>query len=203
MAKNTGTVVYHLFFGVLTLVAVGCQLGVQLDYGGGIINFFSFFTNLSNIYAAVMFLVVVWYRLAGKKLGPKLEIARGTSVVCMVIVGVVFSVLLRDVDLGHLMPWVNAVVHYAMPLAALLSWLWWPPRARLSARSIVYWLVFPAAYLVYVLLRGAATGWYPYPFLTPSKVGGYAGVAGYAVGILALFLAASWVLLRWAKRRTI
>ena len=50
------------------------------------------------------------------------------------------------------------------------------------------WLIFPAAWIVYVLIRGALVGKYPYPFLDPAN-GGYATVAVYCAGILVLMLA--------------
>jgi len=52
-----------------------------------------------------------------------------------------------------------------------------------------------------VLIRGGVTGWYPYPFLDPAKVGGYGGVAVYAIGIAATFLIAGWVLLALGNKR--
>ena len=46
-------------------------------------------------------------------------------------------------------------------------------------------LLFPAVWLVVVLLRGATDGWVPYPFLDPGQE--YAAVAGYCVVILVAF----------------
>jgi len=46
-----------------------------------------------------------------------------------------------------------------------------------------------------VLIRGAIVGWYPYPFLNPENVGGYSGVAAYIIGIMVVFVVASWSLL--------
>jgi hypothetical protein len=56
--------------------------------------------------------------------------------------------------------------------------------------------MFPALYLVYALVRGPIAGWYPYPFLDPTMVGGYGGVALYCVGILASLFIASFLLMK-------
>jgi hypothetical protein len=64
----------------------------------------------------------------------------------------------------------------------------------LGVRDLVQFLVFPAAYLAYSLLRGAQAGWYPYPFLNPTRVGEYGGVAVYAIGITMIFLLVGWTL---------
>ena len=58
----------------------------------------------------------------------------------------------------------------------------------------------PAAYLVYSLIRGPIVDWYPYPFLNPDEVGGYGGVAAYAVGIAALAALGTWVIV-WIGHR--
>ena len=75
-----------------------------------------------------------------------------------------------------------------MPVALLLDWVCAPPKYRLELRWRLLWLVFPLLFLIYTLLRGASVDWYPYPFLDPSRVGGYAGVAAYSVVILAVFV---------------
>lgn len=118
----------------------------------------------------------------------------------MTIVGLVFAVLLRNVDLGALLPWINFVLHYVMPVAIVLDWLLQPPASKLNTKHLAISLVFPAAYLVYVVLRGARTGWYPYPFFNPANVGGYGGVATYSLGIAATFLFAGWALLAIGNR---
>jgi hypothetical protein len=56
-------------------------------------------------------------------------------------------------------------------------------------------------YIAYVLVRGSFVQWYPYPFLNPSNVGGYSGVAAYVVGIAAAFVFASWALLVLGNHR--
>ena len=126
--------------------------------------------------------------------GKSRDLIRYVSTVNMIVVGLVFTILLRNVDLGALLPWVNYVLHYLMPITIVLDWLLSPPVSRLDSRNILLALAFPAAYLAYVIVRGADTGWYPYPFLDPAKVGGYGGVATYSLGIAATFVLAAWVL---------
>jgi hypothetical protein len=40
-----------------------------------------------------------------------------------------------------------------------------------------------------------------YPFLNPANVGGYGGVAVYAVGVTATFMIGGWVLIAFGNRR--
>jgi hypothetical protein len=121
---------------------------------------------------------------------------RGGVIVYIVFVGLVFNTLLRDVDLSSLIPWVNVVVHFLLPIAGLLDWLIWPPRRRLPLRIAFLWLVWPVVYVAYSLIRGAITGFYPYPFFNPGAVGGYGGVALYCLVMLVGFLVLA-LLIRW------
>lgn len=192
----------RVFFAALALVAMGQQLVLHLGAAHSALNFFSYFTNLSNLVAAVVLLLAALGPSVGNFVLP--DTARFVAATNMTVVGIVFAVLLRNVDLGALLPWVNGVLHYIMPLAVVAEWLWKPPASRLRARHVGPALIFPAAYLAYVIVRGAQVGWYPYPFLDPANVGGYGGVTAYAGGIAATFVLAGWALLaigNWRSRR--
>ena len=67
----------------------------------------------------------------------------------------------------------------------MADWLLEPPRARLTIRQGLLWLIFPVGWIAYTMIRGGLVGLYPYPFLDPAN-GGYATVALYCVGILGL-----------------
>ena len=91
------------------------------------------------------------------------------------------------------LPWVNIALHYVMPAAVLIDWFMDLPNRRMQFKRALVWLVFPALYLVYSLVRGEAIGWYPYPFLDPAN-NGYEGVAVASIGILLGMLALTWLL---------
>ncbi len=185
----------RVILALVAMVAIGHQLMLHMDASYSALNFFSYFTNLSNLFAAFALLLSVF---AGK--GKSRDLVRYLSAVNMTVVGLVFAVLLRNVDLGALLPWVNYVLHYLMPVAIVLDWLMSPPVSRAGSRNILLALAFPTVYLIYVIVRGADTGWYPYPFLNPAQVGGYGGVATYALGIAATFILAAWALLAVGNR---
>jgi hypothetical protein len=183
----------RFLLGAVTLTAVGIQLGIHVSHGFNVLNFFSYFTNLSNIFAAVVLLVESVLTWRGRELGPLWQLARCASVVCMALVGIVFSALLRNVDLGSLLPWINTWLHYVMPVAVVLDWLVLSPRQPIAFRRLGLVLLLPVAYLAYSLIRGAAINWYAYPFLNPAN-GGYGAVALTCVAIAVAFLAVSAVL---------
>jgi hypothetical protein len=201
MTKRQFLIGVRLFVSILTLIALGVQLA-YLNQNGALnaVNFFSYFTNLSNIFASFVFILSALYLLKRRKPSKMDDIIRGASVLYMAVTGAVYVTLLVNEDLGLLLPWVNAQIHYVMPVAVVLDWLYQPQRSKLGLSQIWLWLIFPAVYLVYSLVRGAQVGWYPYPFLDPDKVGGYEGVAVFCIGILAVLFGFSWSLMKLGNR---
>lgn len=191
---------FRSFFGLTALAAITVQLVIHARGGFSVVNFFSYFTNLSNMLAAGALMLGARLALSVREAPCDGTTLRFVSATNMVVVGVVYALLLRDVDLGALRPWINAVLHMVMPGAVLLDWLLWPPRHALGVRHLAPCLVFPALYLAYVLVRGQAVGWYPYPFLDPDRIGGASGVALYATGIAVAFLVAGGALLAAGNR---
>ena len=191
--------VVRALLAALTLTAIGQQFLLHVGASYSALNFFSYFTNLSNLFAVFALLLSVSVR--SSRHARFRDVARYASTVNMAVVGIVFISLLRNVDLGALLPWVNIVLHYVMPVAIVLDWLIQPPASKLQTRHLFWVLLFPAIYLIYVLLRGASVSWYPYPFLDPANVGGYSGVALYSAGIFAAFLVVGGLLLVAGNRR--
>lgn len=195
MNKRAILVAKRLFFGTLALTAVGLQ-ALRSHTAGALdpVNFMSFFTNLSNIFAGVVFIISAIYLAKSRRASTTDDIIRGAATLYMTVTGIVYVTLLTGEDLGLLMPWVNIVTHIIMPLVVLADWVYQPPRTKYTIKQAIWWLAFPMIYLVYSLVRGAQVGWYPYPFLNPDKVGGYGGVAAYCIVILVAFVGIGLVL---------
>jgi hypothetical protein len=78
------------------------------------------------------------------------------------------------------------ILHTVVPVLAVLGWLLYGPRG-LTSRRIAQWaLLFPLAYMVFTAARGAAVGFYPYPF-ADVKALGYPRVVINALWITLLF----------------
>lgn len=183
-------VAFRFVFAGLSLAALLAQLIlVQIANRWSLVSFFSYFTILGNLFASFVFIVSAVRLARGQTSMTRDTAIRGAAVVYMVFVGIVFSTLLRDVDLGSLIPWVNLVHHYVMPVVVLLDWIIWPPQRKLPWSVVGWWMVFPAVYVVFSLIRGAITGSYPYPFFNPDASGGYGGVALYCAIMLVAFVA--------------
>jgi hypothetical protein len=175
-------VVYRLAFGALALAAIGYQF-VDLAARGAVnpVNFFSYFTIQSNLIGVAALFVAAASRDQSTR---RVDLLRSAAVVYLTVTLVVFALLLSGTDVDTAIPWVNAVVHQVFPIAVIADWLIDPPSAAIPFRRSLIWLVYPLGWVGYTLIRGALTGWYPYPFLNPAN-GGYPTVAVYVAVILA------------------
>jgi hypothetical protein len=160
-------------------------------------NFFGFFTIQSNIFAAVMLLIVGLVGLAGRRRSARLDLAYATATTYIVIVGIVYNTLLTGLPGGIDVPWANTVLHVVAPIYVAIDWLLFGDRRRLALKRLWVVLVYPIVWLVVVLIRGASDGWVPYPFLDPAN--GYGSVAVYCVMIAVAIAAVGWLVL-WYSR---
>jgi hypothetical protein len=196
MRKRSILITSRLFFGFLTLASLTTSFlyfVIQRGYSG--VNFFSFFTNLTNLFSAIVLVTGAINLIRRKDSTPTDEIVRGSATVSIAIVGIVFGLLLRHLD-NDMIPWTNSVVHYLMPVVMVLDWLLQPPQSRLLLKHIWFWLIYPITYLIYSLIHGAATNWYPYWFIDPNiSPGGWTGVALFAAAITIGFILVSFTLL--------
>ena len=188
----------YIGFGLLAMSAVITEIVTLIGRGTfNIVNFFSFFTIESNLFAAVILIIGGYYILKHKIPSTRFNILRGASTLYMTITGIVFSLLLAGLEGVQLtaVPWDNTVLHYIMPLAVVALWCIDPPKQRMGYRVAFLWLLFPAAYGIYTWVRGAFVNWYPYPFMNP-EISGIQGLVIVSLG-LAIGGVAAGLLLAW------
>jgi hypothetical protein len=160
-----------------------------------------YFTITTNILVAVA--------LSASAVGPRASVMRffgrpdvhSMIAMSIVIVSVIYNLLLRQ--LWHPHGWqllADVLMHDVMPLVFLLHWWLAMPKAALRWQQVGAWQIYPAAYFVYALARGAANGWYPYPFLDVATLG-YLRVLINAVAILLAFVAVALLLVALARRQ--
>lgn len=154
-------------------------------------NLFSYFTIQSNILVliAAVRLLIDPDLADGRRSGIWWRVVRVTGLLGIVITGVVYAVVLRPLMAPTgIHAAVNAGLHYLTPPLAFVGWLIFGPRPRISWRVVGLSLIWPIGWLVYTLIRGAVTGWYPYPFLDVSTIGAAATSRNLAVIVAIAFL---------------
>jgi len=117
-----------------------------------------YFTILTNCgVAALMGATALGLRLSAR--------LQGALLLSILMVGLVYHALLARLWAPQgLAWWTDQALHSVTPLLTLLWWLGYGDR-RVSAGDLPAWLIWPAAYAIYALIRGALTGFWPYPFL--------------------------------------
>ena len=179
---------------VATFLTVGASTRVNPA------NFFGFFTIQSNLIDAVVLTIGAIRLLRGTPVSVGFTVVRWATTDFIVLVGIVYAVLLAPLGAagGVPLPWANTVVHVVTPIFGALDWLLATDRARFPLRLIWLPIVYPAVWIVVVLIRGATDGWVPYPFLDPAN--GYAFVAGM-VALITVAVVGFALVLRVLGRR--
>lgn len=188
-------------FGVLRLLA-GAAIVVAIvgqfaqswsmvpDQALFLVNFFSFFTILSNAVSAIVLLIGAWFAFTRRADPDWFNLVRACVVTYMATTFVVYNLLLREISLDQAttVPWSNEILHVWAPLYLVLDWVLAPGRRHVPWRRLWTIAIFPIAWAVYSMIRGAIIGWYPYPFLNPAQDAGYGGVAVYVIAIASFIL---------------
>jgi hypothetical protein len=145
----------------------------------------SFFTVQSNllVLAAAATLVVDPHRD-----GRFWRVLRLDAILGITVTGLVFDlILIRYVDPTGWQLVATIGFHYVAPWATLLGWLLLGPWPRIDRRTVAWAFVWPVLWIVGTFVRGAVTGWYPYPFLDVPEVG-YPAALRATAGVLAVSL---------------
>lgn len=155
---------------------------------GGLINFFSFFTVLTN----TLVVVVLSYALVKRDSAAKrFFLAPGISsgiAVSIVVVSLAYNLLLRHLWQPEGFQFVaDELLHDVMPALFFIFWWRCVPKGSLRFKHIGAWVIYPLVYFAYVLLRGHLLGQYQYPFIDVDALG-YPQVFVNAGGILAGFI---------------
>lgn len=184
---------FALLLQLVILLRVRSASGLSLM--GGVGNFFSYFTVLTNLLVAV---TLSWpLGWPASRPGRMLSAAgfRTGVAASIALVGLIYSLLLRALWQPQGAQWLaDILLHDAVPAVYLALWAWAVPRAALGWHNALRWALYPLAYLAFALLRGTWLGRYPYPFLDVARWG-YARVALNAVGVLVVFLLIAAVLI--------
>lgn len=155
---------------------------------GGLINFFSFFTVLTNTLAVVVLSYALVNRPSAARrffLAPAVSSGIAVSIV---VVGLAYNLLLRHLWQPEGFQFIaDELLHDVMPVLFAVYWWRYVRKGQLRFTHIGLWVIYPLVYFGYALLRGDLLGQYQYPFIDVSTLG-YPQVFVNAGGILAGFV---------------
>ncbi len=184
---------YRVVFAVIGWATLAAQYWLMIqgrapgEIPGLTVNFFSYFTILTNLLAALALTLPV---IAPDGIGRwwSRPAVRGGVVLFITVVMAVYHLVLRaSWDPQGLQKVVDYALHYGLPIAFILDWLLFVRKGRTPWSAAIAWLGFPAVFGIWTLVHGALSGFYPYPFLDVGKLG-YALVVRNMLGMTMGFL---------------
>ncbi len=178
--------------------ALALQLRLILGVNGAagvpavetLVRFFSYYTILTNILAALV--------LTGAMLAHRGTLLSKPSVqtaiaVYISVVGITYVTILSSLWAPTGPQWLaDNLLHHVMPVLYALFWLVFVTKGTLRWMSFLPWLIFPLHYVIVILTRGSVSRFWPYPFLDADKLG-LATVAQNCALMVALFVAVSLI----------
>ncbi len=179
-AVTFGALVFQIFLTVTSRLSDGDSLI------GALIFYFTFFTILSNLMVAAIYLsdLVGWHWLEWWRT----PWVRGMMAAAIVLVMIVYHFLLfglADFDIWFTIA--DRILHYVDPTIYALWWLLFQHHGKLNWGDLPKMLVYPLLYVLWAMARGAVVNEYPYPFLAANKLG-YQQVLLNGLGVLAGFV---------------
>ena len=201
MIYNTSLGLLRILTGSALIGSVAWQVTDRLannNFRPG--EYFAYFSIVTAIVAG-SFLVATGIGLVRNQEDSKrIEIARLSFTVAMIVVGVVYHLLLADApgdvrDGDYVWPVLpNEVIHTYGPILLVIDYLL-SHKAFLKLRAALWVAVFPLTWLVFSVIRGLVTNWWPYWFINPNEEGGVPGMLTYIAAITSFFLILGFLVL--------
>ena len=202
MIYNTSLGLLRILTGSALIGSVAWQVTDRLannNFRPG--EYFAYFSIVTAIVAG-LFLVATGVGLVRNQEDSKrIEIARLSFTVAMIVVGVVYHLLLADApgdvrDGDYVWPVLpNEVIHTYGPILIVIDYLLSHKAFRLKLRAALWVAVFPLTWLVFSVIRGLVTNWWPYWFINPNEEGGVPGMLTYIAAITSFFLILGFLVL--------
>ena len=201
--------IYNLSLGVLRILtglALLCSVAWQVTdrLANNIFRpgeYFAYFSIVTAIIAGLLLITTGLGLLRNIEGSKKTEIARLSLTVAMIVVGVVYHLLLADAagdvrDGDYVWPVLpNQIIHTYGPILIVIDYLLSHKAFRPKLRAALWVAVFPLTWLVFSVIRGLVTNWWPYWFINPNEEGGVPGMLTYIAAITAFFLILGFLVL--------
>lgn len=153
----------------------------------------SYFTIWSNIVVAVSATLLA---LRPTRDSLPRRALRLSGLMMITITAIVYAVWLSPyVVLSGWSLLTNPLVHIVVPVVTVAAWLGWGPRGGISWRTLPAAMLIPLTWVVYMLVRGALDGTYPYGFVNvaahgyPKVFAAIAAIFAFGLLVAAVFAA--------------
>lgn len=145
----------------------------SLPFIEAIVEFFSYFTVLTNLLVTIYCTLQLISIDRQKQTNIFLKKETLTALtVFILLVGMVYHLVLKSLwkPEGLLMI-TDEIYHTFVPLGTLFLWIFSTNNKLSNLKYLFSWLLYPALYLTFVLIRGSFSNFYPYPFINVAELG--------------------------------
>ncbi len=151
--------------GIAVLTVLGYTYGMGALVGrASLMNFFGFFTNSTNLLAALIFIVAGATTVLGYPAKAGLADLRAIAATCLIVVGVGYNAL---PGVGTAPGWVSVLLHGIVPVAVTLDWVLVGDRRPVAWVKLWLVLPYPLLWLAMIQYRWATDQWVPYWYMHP------------------------------------
>jgi hypothetical protein len=192
---------------LIALIAVVIQYvtflsSSELGFAGSTIRYFSYFTIWTNVLIAIGWgSQACWPQSRLGQLFARDDV-RTAATSYIVLVGITYHALLAaQYNPQGLQLFADVLLHTVIPVAVFVEWLAGSGERGTRFTQVPRWQIYPVVYTAYTLIKGAITGFYPYPFLDVGTLG-YGGVAIQLAGLIVFFTLTSLALVAIGKMRS-
>lgn len=138
-----------------------------------LVQFFSFFTILTNLLVTIYCTVHLLSSNQQNRTNIFLKPETLTALtVFILLVGTVYHLVLKSLwkPEGLLMI-TDEIYHTFVPLGTLALWIVSTNNKLGNLKNLFSWLLYPFLYLLFILIKGSFSDFYPYPFLNATELG--------------------------------
>ena len=168
--RQKGILIYRIILCVIgwTTVIIGIPLNI-LD--GRISYYFYYFSVQSVLIVDIWLTIALIY--ANKEKKPKVleSPVRGAVTLYTTVTFLVFAILIAPTYQPEgLYILTSFITHYLIPIGFIFDWFLTETDVQYKYSFGLYWTIYPLIYLIYTLVRGYFTGFYPYTFLDLNSI---------------------------------
>lgn len=165
-------------------------------YLSEIIRFFSYMTIWTNLLVSLTFTVSLIAKTSRPGQFLSRPIVQTATMLYITVVGIAYHFLLANIWApAGLQKVADVSLHYIVPALYIVYWLLFVKKGEQQFSNSIKWLLYPLVYIIYAVIYGNLSNFYPYPFIDVQEHG-YAIVlrnilflaTGYLLGGLLLIL---------------
>lgn len=157
------------------------------------LRYWGYMTIWTNTLVGLIFLAT-WTKL--KKIQCfNNYVLQSATVVYIFIVAIIYHLFLRLAEFDNLLSQFNDFIfHTLTPAIYIVYWFIFVPKKKLSFTSVSKWMLYPAIYGLFVILKGELNNTYPYPFFDVNEIG-YVKVLIYGLELAVFYVFLSYIFL--------